>query len=290
MAEAKEWMAELGRKWAENVGPLDRLLAPAGAEGLEALAAGPGEHVLDLGCGGGATTVALARAVGPEGQVTAVDISPDMLAVARQRPSPGNVTFIEGDAGRWPFEPARFDALFSRFGCMFFDDPAAAWANLHRALKPAARAVLVVWRAPEHNPWATIPARVVAEVLGPAEPAPPGAPGPFAWADPDYFRPILAAAGFGDIVWEERALVLDIGAEGDDDPVTRAVRFMLTIGPAARRLKGTPPETRAEVARRLAPALAAHVEGGSGSSAPAPERPAHLPAAASASISCSSSP
>lgn len=262
MSETREWMAELGRKWAESAGALDRLLGPAGAAGLEALAPGPGERILDLGCGAGATSAALARAVGPDGHVTAIDVSPDLLAVARTRPGADGVSFIEGDAGRWPFEAENFDALFSRFGCMFFDEPVPAWRNLHRALRPGGRVVLVVWRAAELNPWATIPARAVSELLGPPEPAAPGAPGPFAWADPEVFRPILEGAGFRDIAWEGRELTLEVGAEGDGDPVSRAVQFMLTIGPAAGRLKGAPPELRAEVARLLAPMLAPHVSQG----------------------------
>ena len=262
MAEAVEWAGQMGREWARRVEALDRQLAPAGAVGLAALAARPGERILDLGCGGGATSARIAEAVGPEGAVTGIDISPDLLAVARARPGNGAATFLEGDAQDWPFEAAAFDALFSRFGCMFFADPPAAYANIRRALKPGARVVLTVWRDLSANPWAGVPGRVAAEVLGPAEPAPPGTPGPFAWADPAIFRPILEGAGFTGLKWDEAPITLQVGDTGEADPLARAVAMLLRICPAARRLKGQPEATRAAVAERLAPALEPFVSDG----------------------------
>lgn len=262
MAEMAQWAGDMGREWARRADALDRQLAPAGAAGLEALAPRAGERILDLGCGGGATTALLCQAVGPEGRVTGVDVSPDLLAVARARPGNGIADFIEGDAQVWPFEQGAYDALFSRFGCMFFADPPAAYANLRKALRPDARVVLVVWRDLALNPWAALPARVGAEILGPAEPAVPGAPGPFAWADPAIFQPILEGAGFAGLAWREVSLSLQVGLAGGDDPVTRAVAMLLRIGPMARRLRGLPDETRQAVAERLGPALEAHVSDG----------------------------
>ncbi|MCH8952581.1 MAG: class I SAM-dependent methyltransferase, partial [Proteobacteria bacterium] len=125
MAEAFEWAGQMGREWARRVEALDRQLAPAGALGLAALAPRPGERILDLGCGAGATTAKIAAAVGPRGAVTGIDISPDLLAVARARPGNEEAAFLEGDAESWDFEAGAFDALFSRFGGMFFADPPA---------------------------------------------------------------------------------------------------------------------------------------------------------------------
>ena len=262
MAEAFEWAGQMGQEWARRVDALDRQLAPAGAVGLAALAARSGEHILDLGCGAGATTAKIAEAVGPEGAVTGIDISPDLLAVARARPGNAGASFLEGDAQSWPFEAEGFDALFSRFGCMFFADPPAAYANLHRALRPGARLVLTVWRDLSANPWAALPGRVAAEVLGPAEPVPPGTPGPFAWADPAIFRPVLEGAGFTGLKWGEAPITLQIGESGEANPVERAVAMLMRIGPAARRLTGQPEATRAAVAERLAPALEPFVSDG----------------------------
>jgi SAM-dependent methyltransferase len=262
MAEAFEWAGQMGREWARRVEALDRQLAPAGALGLAALAPRPGERILDLGCGGGATTAKIVEAVGAQGAVTGIDISPDLLAVARGRPGNEGAVFLEGDAQGWNFEAGAYDALFSRFGCMFFADPPAAYANLRRALKPRARVVLTVWRDLAANPWAALPAAVATEVLGPADPPAPGAPGPFAWADPMIFRPILEGAGFTGLEWREEPITLQVGEAGEAGPVERAVAMLMRVGPAARRLKDRPEADRAAVAGRLAPALEPFVSDG----------------------------
>jgi SAM-dependent methyltransferase len=262
MVEADSWAGKMGQEWARRVDALDRQLAPAGAAALAALAPRTGERILDLGCGAGATTVELRRAVGPDGAVTGVDISPDQVAVARGRAGNERAEFVVGDAETWPFDAGAYDALFSRFGCMFFGDPSAAYANLHRALKPGARVVLAVWRDLAMNPWAALPAALGAEVLGPLDPPAPGTPGPFAWVDPGIFRPILEGAGFTGLEWEEVPIMLQIGEAELDDPVERAVAMLLRIGPLARRLKGLAPEVRASVAERLAPVLDPYVSDG----------------------------
>lgn len=262
MAEAFEWAGAMGRQWVLHREALDRQLEPAGEAGLRELAPAPGEAVLDLGCGAGATSAALARAVGPGGRVTGIDISPDLLAVARRRPGCERVEFLAGDAATHPFPEAAYDALFSRFGCMFFDRPVAAFANLRRALRPGGRAVLVVWRELGLNPWAAIPAAVGSELLGPAEPVPPGTPGPFAWAQPEVFRPILGGAGFSRLAWREEPLTMTVGESGEADPASRAAALLTRIGVLARRLREQPEEMRAQVIERLRPRLAPHVREG----------------------------
>ena len=145
---------------------------------------------------------------------------------------------------------------------MFFADQPAAFANLRRALRPDARAVLMVWNDLASNPWAALPARVASEVLGPTDPPALGAPGPFAWADPTVFGPILKEAGFSGLEWREAPVLLQVGETGEADPVTRAVAMLTRIGPAARRLKGQPEDVREALAERLAPALERYVEDG----------------------------
>ena len=262
MTEAEIWAGHMGREWALHAEALDRQLANVGEVALTALSALPGEHVLDLGCGSGATTAALSAAVGPSGLVTGVDISPDQVAAAKARPGNERARLLVADAQNHSFEQGSFDALFSRFGCMFFGDPPAAYANLRRALKPGARAVLTAWCPVSQNPWAALPAGAAAEVLGPADPPAPGVPGPFAWATPEVFRPILEGAGFTGLEYREVPVTMQIGESGDGDPVRRAVAMMLRIGPAARRLKGMPEAARDQVATRLAPALEPYVSDG----------------------------
>ncbi len=183
--------------WAQVSAPLELQLAPLGRRALAALAPRPGERVLDIGCGGGETAVDLARAVGPDGAVLGVDRSAAVLAYARRTAqSCRNVRFVEADAQVFPFEPAAFDAAFSRFGVMFFDDPVAAFRNIRRALRPAGRLAFVCWRALEDNPLDAVPLRAATPHLPPQPEPDPLAPGPFAFADPDRVRGVLAAAGF----------------------------------------------------------------------------------------------
>lgn len=262
MAEAEMWSGSIGRIWAENAEALDRQLAPAGAIALAALAPRAGERILDLGCGSGATTAALCAAVGAEGKVTGIDISADQVAAARERPGCERAELITGDAQIWPFAPAAYDALFSRFGGMFFADPPAAYGNLRRALKPGARVVMAVWRAMKLNPWASVPAAAGAEILGPATPPPPGTPGPFGWAESGYFAPILREAGFTDASWAEEPVTMTIGVPGGAPAAERAATMLLRIGPLARRLQDQPPEIRVRVAERLVRALEPHVRDG----------------------------
>ncbi len=264
MATREEWIGRVGQEWARRGAALEGLLGPAGAAGLAALGARPGERVLDLGCGAGGSTLALAEAVGPEGRVTGIDVSPDLVALARERlAGHAHVELIEGDAQRHAFA-ARHDALFSRFGAMFFEDPPAAFENLRGALQPGARAVFVAWREVARNQWAAVPMTYAQEGLGAAIST--GGPGPFAWADPAVFRPLLEGAGFRDVRCSTHEFMAEI-ADGDDpDPVERAVQFMTHVGPLARRLREAPESARREamefLRKRLRRHAARHVDDG----------------------------
>src|SRR5947207_12657968 len=186
--------------WAEVRDLLELQLAPLGRRGLAALAPHPGESVLDIGCGGGETALDLVRAVAPDGTVLGIDLSAAVLAFA-QRAAQGceRVRFVQADAQVFPFEPASFDAAFSRFGVMFFADPAAAFINIRRSLRPNGRLAFVCWRALEENPLDILPLRAAAAYLPPQPAHDPDAPGPFAFANPDRVRGILERAGFDEI-------------------------------------------------------------------------------------------
>ncbi|MDI1365852.1 MAG: methyltransferase domain-containing protein, partial [bacterium] len=132
-AQIDYWNATAGRIWAQFQEHLDRQIAPLGLEALRVLAPRAGERILDVGCGCGQTTLDLAVRVGSEGQVTGVDISEPMLAVARARPTPAGAAlpaFLDRDAQTADLGEGVLDAVFSRFGVMFFSDPPAAFANL----------------------------------------------------------------------------------------------------------------------------------------------------------------
>src|ERR1700722_8312023 len=185
-AQIDYWNAAAGETWSTMHDQLDRQIEPLGLEAMRRLAPQSGEQILDLGCGCGQTTVALAERVGRAGAVLGVDISRPMLEVARSRPLPADATqpaFREGDAQSDDLGASVFDAAFSRFGVMFFSDPAAAFANIRAALKPAGRLGFVCWRSYPENLWMRLPIESAQPLLAPAAPAAPTAPGPFAFAD-----------------------------------------------------------------------------------------------------------
>jgi SAM-dependent methyltransferase len=186
--------------WAEVRELLELQLAPLGRHALAALAARPGESILDIGCGGGETALDLARAVAPDGGVVGIDLSAAVLAFA-ERAAKGceRVRFIRADAQLFPFEPHSFDAAFSRFGVMFFADPTAAFANIRRSLRANGRLAFVCWRALEENPLDIVPLRAASAHLPPQSAHDADAPGPFAFADAARVRDILEKAGFGEV-------------------------------------------------------------------------------------------
>ena len=238
--------------WAEVRDLLELQLAPLGRRGLAALAAGPGERVLDIGCGGGTTALELARAVGPAGAVVGIDRSAAVLAYARDAAAGcDRVNFIHGDAQAYSFEPASFDAAFSRFGVMFFVDPKAAFANIARALVPNGRLAFVCWRALGENLLDETPLRAALPCL-PAQPLhDPLAPGPFALADPGRIRSILEQANFRLI---EIMPSDEMVGSGDLDAM---IQVCARVGELGRILRETP-RLRASVLAAVRRTLAAH--------------------------------
>ena len=228
------WNGAAADIWVAQQERLDRQLDPLGRAALEALAPRAGEHVLDVGCGSGQTTLQLAGAVGPAGRVLGVDISEPLLAAARQRTRDARVSFVHADAQTHAFEQP-FDAIFSRFGVMFFADPVAAFANLHRAMKPRGRIGFVCWRAEAENPIMTVPMAAAAKHLPPLPPPPdPNAPGPFSLADRERLARVLDEAGFGAI----DIAPLDAVIGGNDAAAT--LELALQIGPLGRLLREHP--------------------------------------------------
>lgn len=229
------WNAQAGETWAAQQDKLDRQLEPLGEAAMDALAPTPGEQLIDIGCGAGQTTLALAGRVGPDGAVLGVDISVPLLGVARRRAEGlANVSFLEADAQTWPFEPA--DAVFSRFGVMFFNDPSAALANIHRALKPGGRLAFVCWRPLAENEWMQLPMRAALPQVSVPPPAPgdPLAPGPFAFADPDRVRDILDGAGFWDVEIAPRDFMIG------GNPLDESVALAMKVGPLGALLRENP--------------------------------------------------
>lgn len=253
--QAQYWNEDGGRRWVENIDRVERMIEPLNAVLLALAAPRPGERVLDVGCGGGATSAAVAAAVGDTGRVLGVDVSSVILDVARRRYARrANLAFEHGDAATMPL--TGFDLLVSRFGVMFFPDPVAAFTHLRQALVPGGRLAFLCWRALDDNPWMADCARAAFTVLPKPEPTPPGAPGPFAFADATRLRGILDAAGFGDIAIEALNVMLDLG------PADEALAQMTRMGPAAAGYAAADEMTRAAVLDALRAAIAPRLDGG----------------------------
>jgi SAM-dependent methyltransferase len=252
------WNGPGGEAWASNADDQDRELQELGDAALGVLAVASGESVLDVGCGAGTTTVALAGSVGARGQVVGVDVSAPLLAVARRRAAGmANVMFVQADAQTTAPPGAPFDAVFSRFGLMFFDQPEVAFANLHRATSPGGRLVFVCWQDAFANAWFLAPMMAVMGVPGLDLPPPPGPedPGPFAFADPERVTRILVAGGW-------RGAELRSYTDEVVDDLDRRVEFSLRQGPAARAMEGAAVEIREAATTRVRDAFAAHTTDG----------------------------
>lgn len=249
------WNESAAKAWVELHDLLDRQLEPLGARAMGELALRAGERVLDIGCGTGQTTLQLAARVGAQGSVLGADISGPMLEIARDRAAAAQLSqtqFLQADAQTHPFDADAMDAVFSRFGVMFFADPRAAFTNVRSALKPGGRLAFVCWRSMAENPWMR-PAAGSAFADVPAPPAPePGAPGPFAFADREHVGAILADAGFADIA------VTPHDAKLGGNTLEDSIRLSLGVGPLGALLRERP-EKRDEVEAELRKALAARV-------------------------------
>ena len=167
--EPADWQGSAGDRWASNVDHFETMLTEIGAALLAHAGFSSGETVVEIGCGGGRLTREIAGRVAPGGAVTGVDISPTLVALATDRAVAdgiGNIAFVAVDAQAGMPERAPFDRLVSRFGVMFFADPAAAMANLRAMLKPGGRLDFAVWAPIDGNPWAATMMQAAREPLG----------------------------------------------------------------------------------------------------------------------------
>jgi SAM-dependent methyltransferase len=246
-----------GEAWVRLQDRTDALIEPLGRVALERLSVAAGEQILDVGCGCGQTLLQLADVTGPSGHVLGVDISPPMLARARERVAGrSNIALALGDAQVYGFTPASFDALYSRFGVMFFDDARAAFRNLRAAARTDGRLSFVCWQEMAKNPWAARPLDAVMRLL-PASALPDmlreGRPGPFFLSDPARVRALLEAAGWKDVALEPLEMPLHYGGAATLD---EAVEYSLQIGPAARAMADAPEALKPALEAALREALA----------------------------------
>ncbi len=253
------WNGPGGRRWTERGDAPEAIFAPI-AELLYARARlAPGERVIDVGCGGGVTTLAIAAQVGAAGGVIGVDVSALMIARAIERAGATSAAkFVLADAGSHDFSPGWANLLFSRFGVMFFADPVASFANLRKGLARGGRVVFACWREARRNPWQTIALKAACKHAPRLPEVGPEDPGPFSFADEARVRRILGEAGFETIVLTPIDLELDVAA---GQGLEAALATLQQIGAASRALEGQPEALRAAAVAEIRAALAPHQRG-----------------------------
>jgi len=259
---SQSFVEKAGEAWARLQDRTDALIDPLGRVAIDRLGVAAGERVLDVGCGCGQTLLQLADGVGPSGHVLGVDISPPMLARAKERAAGRpTIALALGDAQTYAFAPGAFDAVFSRFGVMFFDDARAAFRNLRAAARPGGRLSFVCWQELAKNAWAARPLEAVMRLL-PASALPDmlreGRPGPFFLSDPARVRAILGDAGWTDVSLEPVEMPLDLGGGATLDEV---VAYSFQIGPAARAMADAPEALKPPLEAALREALAPFATG-----------------------------
>lgn len=248
---AEDWSGEMGERWLKNLDRFEGMIAPVGRALLEKAAFRPGERVIDVGCGAGATSLEIAKRVGPSGAVLGIDIAPVLIATAERRAREaraGNLRFRCADAAAASLDEQSFDRLFSRFGLMFFPDAPAAFANLHRFVRRGGRADFSVWAPARENLWMVQTLAVIGEFV--ALPAPvPRAPGPFALDDPTYVRELLERAGFSSVEFETWRGDQPVGGPGAT--AEEAVAFVLDAMSVGKMLDEAGPDARSKVRAKL---------------------------------------
>ena len=253
------WNGPASEPWIRHQEERDASLAPIGQLAMAKLPLVPGARVLDIGCGCGTTSMALADRVGKDGAVLGVDLSEPMLAsaeVRRQAAGLAQLAFRAGDAASDAFPGGPYDAVFSRFGVMFFADPVAAFRNIREAMAADGALAFVCWRVLADNPWVLLARDVVLRHVPPLEPTAPDAPGQFAFADPDRVHFVLSEAGFSDIGMEPQDLPFVVSPSLDLDEVVATV---MTRGPSVRLLADAAEATLAKVRADLGPVLQPHM-------------------------------
>ena len=254
--QTKLWNGTAGRAWVETQDLLNQIFKPFEDLLVETVRALSGRRVLDVGCGAGSTTLAVARLLGAEGHCTGIDISDPMIAAARLRAELDRTpaTFIRANAETHTFEPASFDVIISRFGVMFFNDSVQAFANLRRAATDNADLRFLTWRSAEENSFMTTAERAAAPLLPNLPPRVADAPGQFAFGEPRRVRTILEESGWAEIDIRPVDVICSLDEANLNEYFTR-------LGPVGLTLQEVDERTRTQVVRTVRPAFDVYVQG-----------------------------
>ncbi|MGW7264436.1 class I SAM-dependent methyltransferase [Streptomyces sp. NPDC054842] len=254
--QAARWNGAAGNAWVAAQDVLENLFRPLEELLVEAVAAAPGGRVLDVGCGTGSTTLAIARRLGTSSGCVGLDISEAAVAAARERAERErtSVSFLVGDAQEHAFDPGAFDAVVSRFGVMFFPDPVRAFANLRRAAADDALLRAIAWRGPEDNPFMTTAERAAAPLLPDLPVRRADEPGQFGFADADRVGRILRESGWADVDIRPIDVTCVL-------PEAELVGYFTRLGPVGLKLRDADEGTRARAVEMVRPAFDPYVHG-----------------------------
>jgi len=263
--QVEYWNGDAALRWVRGQERMDRAFRQFTEFLIERAAPRPGERAIDVGCGCGDLSLAVADRVVPGGRVLGVDVSRPMLSQARSRAQarPENAPAIEWqetDAASLSLPEAAFDLLISRFGVMFFADPVAAFRNLRLGLRPEGRLVMLCWRPLQENAWVSVPRAAMLQVVPTPAAASPNAPGPFAFGDAARVGAILADAGFTHVQSVPIDAPLEVlSAPGltADEALDEVVRFAVEAGPASALLRDVDEPTRTRAVQAVRETLRA---------------------------------
>ena len=254
--QAALWNGANGRAWVDVQALLDRMYKPLEDLLVATVSATSARQVLDVGCGTGATALAVAQHLGAQGACTGVDVSEPMIAAARARAEQAHLParFLCADAQRHAFDPGVFDLVISRFGVMFFDDPVRAFANLRRAARQDAALRLIAWRSAVENPFMTTAERAAAPLLPALAPRKQGGAGQFAFADKAWVSSMLEKSGWTDVDLQPIDVVCAF-------PKAGLRPYLNRLGPVGRALDGADEPTRDRVLDMVLPAFDSYIYG-----------------------------
>ena len=248
--EQKEfWNEKKGEIWVSLESKIDKMLGPLGDQAIKILKPKVGEKILDIGCGTGSTSQTLSKLVGESGIITGIDISKPILNFAQKQKENKkikNINFIQADAQNHQFSDLNFDAVFSRFGIMFFEDPISAFKNIKKSLSCNGRLTFVCWSKREDNDWINLSSNVASQFLELPPKANPKEPGPFAFEDYFYIEEILTKSGWKNIKIKAYKQNIVIGKTLD-----YAADFLSRMGPMSVPFENANEQTKEKVISAL---------------------------------------
>ena len=248
--EQKEfWNEKKGKIWVSLESNIDKMLGPLGHHAIKILNPKSGEKILDIGCGTGSTSQSLSKLVGENGLITGIDISEPILRFAKnqlENRNIKNIDFIQEDAQTFNLSNFNYDAIFSRFGIMFFEDPFFAFKNIKKSLNSKGRITFICWSTREENDWITLSSKVASQFLELPPKNNPREPGPFAFEEYSYIKEILTKSGWKNINIKNHKENIIVGKTLD-----HAAAFLSKMGPMSVPFENSNEKTKAKVIEAL---------------------------------------